>query len=158
MDDGLLVRLVAEEQELVFARFTSDDALAIGLAIVEAAKARGVSIACDISRSGQQLFHWSSDGCAPDHDLWLQRKTRVVQRFHMSSAQLGERLRTTGLSLETRYGVSFADYAPAGGAFPIRIRGVGVVGAVAVSGLSREEDHALVTDAIRAHLVRTGTQ
>ncbi len=156
MDDGLLARLVAEEQELVFPRFTSDDALAIGLSIVEAAKVRGVAIACDVSRSGQQLFHWSSDGCSPDHDQWLQRKTRVVQRFHMSSAQLGERLRANGLTLEARYGVSFAEYAPAGGAFPIRIRDVGVVGAVAVSGLSRDEDHALVTDAIRAHLVRTG--
>lgn len=47
------------------------------------------------------------------------------------------------------YAVSPADYADAGGSFPIRIEGVGVVGTITVSGLSQEADHRLATEALR---------
>jgi len=39
-------------------------------------------------------------------------------------------------------------YAAAAGAVPIRVAGVGCVGAVAMSGLAGMEDHALVVEAI----------
>ena len=41
-------------------------------------------------------------------------------------------------------------FAAHGGAFPIRIREVGVVGSVAVSGLPQAEDHAFVIEVIEA--------
>ena len=44
----------------------------------------------------------------------------------------------------------FASYAVAGGAVPVRVRGVGVVAVATVSGLPSAEDHALVADALRA--------
>lgn len=45
------------------------------------------------------------------------------------------------------------EYAIAGGgAFPLRVRGVGVVAAVTVSGLSSREDHDLAVEGIRCHL------
>jgi len=47
------------------------------------------------------------------------------------------------------YAVSPADYVDAGGSFPIRIEGVGVVGTITVSGLSQEADHRLATEALR---------
>jgi uncharacterized protein (UPF0303 family) len=42
--------------------------------------------------------------------------------------------------------------APHGGAFPIIIRGVGVVGTITVSGLPQAEDHAFVVRMIAEHL------
>jgi uncharacterized protein (UPF0303 family) len=43
-------------------------------------------------------------------------------------------------------------FAAHGGAFPIRIREVGVVGCVAVSGLPQADDHAFVVEMIEAFL------
>jgi uncharacterized protein (UPF0303 family) len=43
-------------------------------------------------------------------------------------------------------------YAAHGGAFPVHVEGVGVVGAVTVSGLPQADDHALVTEAIGTFL------
>jgi len=39
-----------------------------------------------------------------------------------------------------------------GGAFPVIVRDVGVVGAVTVSGLPQEEDHRLVVQVLRKFL------
>ncbi|OBV38936.1 heme-binding protein [Janthinobacterium psychrotolerans] len=43
-------------------------------------------------------------------------------------------------------------YAGHGGAFPLIIRGVGMVGTVTVSGLAQADDHALVVAALQAQL------
>ena len=44
------------------------------------------------------------------------------------------------------------DYAFGGGGFPILLRGTGMIGVVAVSGLTHWEDHALVVRCIEAFL------
>lgn len=144
----------AQEQELQFTEFTSDTAMTLGLAIVAQARALGKPIAVDIFRGGQQLFHFSFDGMSPDNDQWLARKRRCVDRFHMSSAHVGARVANSGLSLEDRYGLSRAEYAAVGGAFPIRIRNVGVVGSIAVTGLPSDEDHGIIIGAIQKYLDR----
>ena len=59
-----------------------------------------------------------------------------------------------GLSLAERYHVDGADYAAHGGAFPIRVRGVGLVGTATVSGLPQEEDHRLVVTTLATFLSR----
>ena len=43
-------------------------------------------------------------------------------------------------------------YAAHGGSFPIRVAGVGIVGAVTVSGLPQAQDHALVVEGLRDFL------
>jgi uncharacterized protein (UPF0303 family) len=43
-------------------------------------------------------------------------------------------------------------FAAHGGAFPVRIKDVGVVGTVTVSGLPQADDHAFVTEMIGAFL------
>lgn len=43
-------------------------------------------------------------------------------------------------------------FAAHGGAFPVRLRGTGVVGVVAVSGLPQADDHALVVEGLERFL------
>ena len=57
-----------------------------------------------------------------------------------------------GLSLAERYLVDAHEFAAHGGAFPIRVRGVGLVGTMTVSGLPQEEDHRLVVSVLEQFL------
>jgi len=148
----LIDTLREQEERLIFDRFDNTDAWRLGSRLVELATGRGLPVAIDIRRGTQQLFHAALPGSTADNDAWIVRKVRVVERFGASSFLVGQRLAADGRELGAAAGVDPADFAPHGGAFPVRIRDVGVVGVVTVSGLPQADDHALVVEAITAHL------
>jgi uncharacterized protein (UPF0303 family) len=149
-----LAQLAAEEEELQFSGFTNDDAWELGSALVAAGREQGLPIAVDISRNRHQLFHASLPGTAPDNDSWIQRKTRVVDRFGHSSLYVRQASIERGTTFEAEFGLDQERYAAHGGAFPIIVRSVGPVGAVVVSGLPQVADHRMVVAALRAHAAR----
>ena len=149
---SMLAALAREEEELQFTAFSNDDALTLGLKLVERAHAMGKAITVDITRNGHQLFHHAMAGTSPDNGHWVRRKNNVVQRYGRSSWHVGTQYRSKGKSFETDSGVNPADFAAHGGAFPLALRGTGVIGTVTVSGLPQQEDHALVTSVLRAYL------
>jgi uncharacterized protein (UPF0303 family) len=151
-DPDPLPQLDAEEAELVLPGFDNGDAWRLGVQLVEAARARGLCVSISIRRGGQRLFHAALPGTSADNDSWLDRKARVVERFGHSSFRVGTACRASGRSLEEIYGVETALYAAHGGAFPLTVRGTGIVGVVAVSGLPQAEDHAFVVDQLRSFL------
>jgi uncharacterized protein (UPF0303 family) len=148
----LIGTLEEQERHLVLARFDNTDAWRLGSLLVDLAGRRGLPVTVDIRRGTQQLFHAALPGSTADNDAWIIRKVRVVERFAASSYLVGRRLARRDEELGSAYGVDPADYAPDGGAFPIRIRDVGVVGVVTVSGLPQADDHALVVEALQTHL------
>ncbi|MFD0524030.1 heme-degrading domain-containing protein [Paractinoplanes durhamensis] len=135
MSDDVISELEAQERDLVFDGFSNADAWRLGCLLVE--MAGELPVAIDIRRGTQQLFHAGLEGSAADNDAWIARKVRVVERYAASSYLVGRRLAAKGQELDAGMGVNPADYAAHGGAFPIRIRNVGVVGVVTVSGLPR---------------------
>ena len=147
-----LADLAAEEEELRLAGFTNDDAWALGSALVDTARREGAPVAIGITRNGQRLFHAALPGSSPDNDAWIERKTRVVDRFGHSSLYMGQLARDTGSTVEEMFGLDPRLFAAHGGAFPILVRSVGPVGVVVVSGLPQVEDHRMVVAALRAHL------
>jgi uncharacterized protein (UPF0303 family) len=149
-----LAQLAAEEEELQFSGFTNDNAWELGSALVAAGREQGLPIAVDISRNRHQLFHASLPGTTPDNDSWIQRKTRVVDRFGHSSLYVRQASIERGTTFEAEFGLDQEGYAAHGGAFPIIVRSVGPVGAVVVSGLPQVADHRLVVAALRAHAAR----
>ncbi|MEU4214857.1 heme-degrading domain-containing protein [Actinoplanes sp. NPDC026623] len=151
-DDDLIARLEEHERRLIFSRFDNADAWHLGSLLVDLATTRELPLAVDIRRGTQQLFHAALPGSTADNDAWIARKVRVVERFAASSFLVGRRLAAKGVELDAKYGVDPADYAAHGGAFPVRVRDVGVVGVVTVSGLPQADDHALVVEAIEAYL------
>ena len=148
-----LAELAAEEEELQFSSFTNDDAWELGSALVAAARERSAPVVIDVTRNGHQLFRAALPGSTPDNDTWIARKQRVVHRFGHSSLYVRQASRERGTTFEEEFGLDPAQYAAHGGSFPVRIRDVGVVGTVTVSGLPQADDHALVVEAIEKFLV-----
>jgi uncharacterized protein (UPF0303 family) len=155
-DDAAPIATIADlerqEQRFQFGRFDNDDAWRLGCLLVSMATERELPVTIDIRRHGQQLFHAARPGTTPENDSWIARKTRVVDRFHAASLLVGRRLNAAGTTLDESLGVDPAHYAAHGGSFPIRIRDVGVVGTITVSGLPQADDHALVVEAIETFL------
>jgi uncharacterized protein (UPF0303 family) len=148
----LIAMLEAQEEQLVFTRFDNDDAWRLGSAMVVAAAERALPITIDIRRCGHQLFHAAMPGTTAENDSWIDRKVNVVNRFGAASYLVGRRLAAGGAELDQALGVEPRLFAAHGGAFPIRILNVGVVGTVTVSGLPQADDHAFVTEMIGAFL------
>ncbi len=57
----LLKELLQQEEEIQFSSFTNEMAFTVGTALLEAAKSKDKPVTIDITRSGQQLFHYAID-------------------------------------------------------------------------------------------------
>ena len=143
--------VLSQEEELQFAAFDHDAAWALGQALVLVARGRELPVAIDIALSEQQVFHAALPGSSADNDAWVQRKNRVVRRFGHSSFYMGL---VHGDAFAETFLLDPREYAAHGGAFPLIVRGTGVVGTVTVSGLPQEDDHRLVVDVLREFLAR----
>ena len=150
--EDIMNKLLEQEQALQFIAFDENTAWELGAAIVAEARARALPIAVDIRRGERQLFHASLAGASLNNDRWMERKTRTVILVGHSSYYVNRLLESLGKTIAEKYFVSPQEYAAAGGCFPIIVRGTGMVGTAAVSGLTQEEDHQLVTECIAATL------
>ncbi|SFJ85698.1 Uncharacterized protein, UPF0303 family [Paenibacillus sp. UNC496MF] len=151
-DAELLEALAREEAELQFDAFTNDTALRLGLELADRATASGQAVTIDIRRGSQQLFHYACPGTSADNDDWAARKARVAERFLCSSYRLEVELRASGRTVAERYFLDPSMYAPYNGAFPIRVRGAGAIGTIAVSGLPGDGDHRLIASVLSDYL------
>ena len=152
--DDILRELLQEEQDLQFTKFNEATAWQIGSQLVERSARDNLPVTIDITRGDHQLFHASLYGTSPDNDEWVKRKVRLVNRFRHSSFYMSQLLKSRDKRIEEAYLVSESKYAPHGGCFPVIVKGTGMIGTLTVSGLSQEEDHKLVVQAIRDYLAQ----
>ncbi|KAL7269201.1 hypothetical protein RUND412_008145 [Rhizina undulata] len=150
--------LQAQESELQLVHFDANVAWEIGSIIrtLTQEHAKPVAISITHANSNQQLFFaCSRPGTSPDNAYWVSRKQKTVLRFQCSTLQMREKCAAAGVTLGDRYYLSESEYGIHGGGFPIRVMGVeGVIGVIVVSGLSQEEDHQIIVDALRAYLAK----
>jgi len=113
--------------------------------------AHGGSVSIDITLNGLQLFHTIVEKPSPNNDRWVTRKRSTVLEFWKSSLLVTQEMLLSGRTL-TDFGLDEKDLALSGGGFPIRIKDVGVVGAIVVSGLPQTHDHQLIVDTLAKYL------
>jgi len=151
-EDERLAQLTEQEERLQFTRFDNETALDLGTRLVAAARERGLPVTISVRRNGQRLFHAALPGTSADNDAWIERKSRVVDRYGHSSFLVGAQFRAKGGSFEENSRLDQDSYAAHGGVFPVIVRDVGVVGTVGVSGLPQADDHAFVVEQLELFL------
>jgi uncharacterized protein (UPF0303 family) len=149
-----LEELAAQERRLQFDTFDDEIAWRLGTQMRAAAAEADLPVAIQVRRNGRVVFHTALPGSAPDNDAWLARKARVVDRYEKASYHVGEEARVAGRTFEEQSRLDPDLYAAHGGAFPVRVRGTGVVGSAAVSGLPQLEDHEFVVEQLERFLNR----
>ena len=141
-----------QEAELVFDCFDEAAAFALGTAIRERALKEGLPIVVDIRTFDRPLFCAAMSGSNASNPDWARRKTNVVKRFLKSTYRMVLEQQRPDRTFKPGEGLDIADYVLAGGGFPIAVKGAGVIGVIAVSGLPERDDHGVVVDALCAHL------
>jgi uncharacterized protein (UPF0303 family) len=148
--------LLAQEERLALQSLSEADALAIGRRLLDLATARDLPVTIEVWRGDRLAFRAARPGTNAHNDLYLAGKRRVVT--HFGHASFYERLRheEAGTTFEAATSFAFPEYAPHGGGFPLIVAGTGPVGVALVSGLPQERDHALIVEALEAHLAERG--
>ncbi len=144
--------LLEQEDRLQFTAFTSEVAWRLGSRLVETALDQSLPVTIDISRGAHQLFHAALTGTSADNDEWIRRKCAAVHRFGHSSYYVGRSWTDKGSRFEDQPHWDHMSLAAHGGAFPVLIRGGGLIGTIAVSGLLQDADHELVVTVLEQFL------
>lgn len=145
-------QIIRQEELLRFEHFSNEEALAIGLKLIEAAKKRKAVVAIDISINGYQIFRYGFEGTNSHNDKWLKRKINTVNTVHKSTLHVFTLLQEKEQDLYNDWFLDPMEYAAMGGGFPIYIKGTGVVGCICVSGLPHLEDHQIIVDVLSEYL------
>lgn len=149
-----LDELREQEERLVLPSLSENDAVAIGLALLEKATERDLPVTIEVRRTSRVVFRAARRGTDAHNDMFVNGKARIVERFGHST--LLERLRyeRQGTTFAEATSLPFPEYAPHGGGFPLIVRGTGPVGVAIVSGLAQEDDHALIVEVLTEYLAR----
>ena len=127
----------------------------LGIQMSQAAAGRHLPIVIQI-RSGERLVYVAAlPGSTASNDEWAPRKARVAQHFERSSMLVRRIHERDGVDMHTRHTLSPDRFQAHGGAFPLRVDGVGVIGTVVVSGLPQIDDHDFVVEQLTIYLNST---
>ncbi|MBM7649636.1 uncharacterized protein (UPF0303 family) [Bacillus ectoiniformans] len=142
------------EDDLTFTTFTNEDALNLGMELVNLAKQDGVNIAVHVERNRVPLFTHLMDGTSEENVYWLHRKKRVVDHYNHSTQFIAARFEENGLQHDQHSLLAPEDYQAIGGSLPIRLAGAGVIGSVTVAGLTPQLDHEYAVKGVKYFLNR----
>jgi uncharacterized protein (UPF0303 family) len=150
--DEDIARVAEQERQLVFSAFNETTAHEIGESIRSMAETTRAAIVIDVRFWERPLYYCAMPGSNADNVDWVRRKSNCVKRFGLASFAYTLRQARDGKGFAPDHNVDPCEIAAHGGSFPIRVIGVGVVGAITVSGLPGRRDHGIVVEAICRHL------
>ena len=147
-----LEELRDQEARLVLPSLDENDAVAIGLRLIAKAIDRDLPVTIEVRRASRVVFRAARAGTNAHNDMYVAGKARIVERFGHSTMLERLRYEAEGTTFAEATSLSFPEYAPHGGGFPLIVRGTGPVGVAIVSGLPQEADHALIVEVLEEYL------
>ena len=144
-----LEELAAHEETLQLDHFTKTDAWTLGNLVREAAGDDAPRVTIVVRRCGRTLFFSEGEQATAENEYWAEKKINVVDFFEHSSHYMRAKFNEDEDFFYRDRTLTADEYAIHGGAFPIRVKGTGIVGVVAVSGLIADDDHMLCVEALK---------
>ena len=144
--------LEAQERDLVLDQADLASLHELGRLMSKVAEERELPIVIQIRAGARLVYVAALPGSTASNDQWAARKARLTEHFEQSSLLVRLRHERDGLDVHNAHTLSPDLYQAHGGAFPVRARGVGVVGSVVVSGLPQIKDHAFVVEQLKRFL------
>jgi uncharacterized protein (UPF0303 family) len=141
-----------QERRLVLPAADLEAVYLLGRRMADAALERRLPILIQVRLGARLVFVAALPGSTASNERWAERKARVAALFEQSSLRVRLANDPDGNGIHTSHSLPVEEFAAHGGAFPIRVEDVGVVGTVVVSGLPQLEDHAFVVEMLEAHL------
>lgn len=132
--------------------FTNEEGFALGMHIYQKALKEGKPVVVSVTRNKHRLFFAAADGTTPENDHWCMRKENSTYFFEKSTYELSLYMKLRDDNIWDKYGLARDSYAQSGGCIPIFMKGAGMIGTAAVSGMSQAEDHAFITEAVEEWL------
>lgn len=152
-----VARIIEQEQALVFDGFDEGTAFALGVRVRDRAVREQLGLVVDVRTFDRTLFYAALPGTTADNANWVQRKVNTLTRLQKSSYRVALERTFEERVFPAHRALDPALFAIAGGAFPIRIRGYGIIGCITISGLHERDDHQVGVDAICDELGRDRT-
>lgn len=132
-------------EEIVLPKFEEEDVLRL----LSICRNLNNKVAIEIFKNGRTSLRFLPDHLNADKVDWLRRKRNSVLYFGLSTDALYKKMNGEELLLEEKYGLKQEEYTITPGSVPIRVRGAGLIGALSITGLSPEEDHALAVSLLQ---------
>lgn len=141
-----------QEEELRFESFSNEDALNLGMFIVNRVYGENISLAISIRRlNGAVIFQHLTEGTDRINQNWMDRKFNTVAYYGHCSLAVWADSEITGETIEYQ-GLTKKDFAFCGGGFPIRLKSGELVAVTTVSNLPHMQDHGFLANCIADYL------
>lgn len=147
-----LAEVEAQERRLVLPSADPAALYRLGRRMADTALERGLPVRIEIRRGEQRVFVAALPGSTASNEEWAERKSRLASWFEQSSMRVRLAHPPDGEAVYDRHTLDRRRFAAHGGAFPLRVEGVGTIGTVVVSGLPQVQDHAFIVEKLEAHL------
>ncbi|MCI8294072.1 MAG: hypothetical protein HFH53_11175 [Hespellia sp.] len=144
--------VVRQEEKLLVDCFSREDALQLGMLIVQNAKRDyGMGVAVKIQMEGTTAFSCAMGETGEQSYMWMACKYNTFLRTGKSSMRVLAERKENKVPFEP-WCYQGMSYMLGGGAFPIRKRDGELIGCILVSGLEHQEDHQLIVDSLAQYL------
>lgn len=147
MSEVDLAIIAKQEALLQFDAFDNTTAWKLGESIKRHCEAEQLAVAIEVRLCRETVFFYAMPGTSPNNADWARRKRNTTELQQRSSYAVGLALQE-GETLASQSGLPLRDYAHHGGSVPIRVKGIGCVGAATISGLPQRDDHVVVVQAM----------
>ncbi|MFB9769202.1 heme-degrading domain-containing protein [Lactiplantibacillus modestisalitolerans] len=140
--------ITQQEQQALLSHFNLADVAPLVESLREIGQEDFEKVCILITINKREVFFRAGTQTTHENNLWIQKKSNVVDAFDHSSLFEKAVYADDPDSFYKGSGLSPKDFAIVGGGFPIGIKNTGIIGSLIVSGLTDEGDHELAYKAL----------